>query len=295
VTDPSGDAPSPPPSPPPSDSSDEPRRGFRGQFRSTRAAVLRLVTAHVALARAELSEILDEARRVALLAGAALGLVLFAVILVTVGSSLFIGEWLFGSIGWGIVHVTELTLTGALVCVLVAVDVPKERLLARLVPAILVGVVVAVVAGLSLPNRLWEALGATIVPSLEPVNRPLIVGLGVGAGLGLVLGIVAGVRSSARGSLGATVAGALGWGVGAALGGAIVGACSAITFGSRVGIALGVATALGSWAGLSGLEARRIGADPEAFMRKFYPNRTIETTKETIEWVREQTPLGPKS
>ena len=294
MTDPSGDAPPPPP-PPPSDASGEPRRGFRAQFRSTRAAVLRLVTAHVELARAELSEILDEAKRVAVLAGTALGLVLFAVILVTVGSSLFVGEWLFGSIGWGILHVTELTLTAALVCVLVALDVPKERLLARLAAAILVGAVVGVVAGLSLPNRLWEALGAAIVPSLEPVNRPLVVGLGVGAGLGLVLGMVAGARASAGGTLGAAVAGALGWGVVAALVGAIAGAFSAITFGPRVGIALGVATALGAWAGLSGLEAWRTGIDPEAFMRKFYPTRTIETTKETIEWVRERTPLGPKS
>lgn len=293
MTDPSGDA--PPPPPPPPGAAGEPSRGFRGQFRSTRAALLRLVSAHVALARAELSEILDEAKRVALLAGAALGLALFAVILLTVGSSLFIGEWLFGSIGWGLLHVTELTLTAALVCVLVALDVPKERLLARLVPALLVGVVVAVLAGLSLPNRLWEALGAAVVPGLEPVNRALVVGLAVGAGLGLLLGIVAGLRATADGTPGSTVARALGRGVGAALGGVILGAFSAISFGPQVGIALGLAVAIGAWAGLAGLEASRAEIDAEAFLRKFYPSQTIETTKETIEWVRQQTPLAPKS
>ena len=29
--------------------------------------------------------------------------------------------------------------------------------------------------------------------------------------------------------------------------------------------------------------------------KRFMPNQTIETTKETIEWVREQMPLGRKS
>ena len=46
---------------------------------------------------------------------------------------------------------------------------------------------------------------------------------------------------------------------------------------------------------LLGIAAFRNGIDTEALKNRFYPNVTIETTKETIEWVRAQTPLGPKS
>ena len=33
----------------------------------------------------------------------------------------------------------------------------------------------------------------------------------------------------------------------------------------------------------------------DSLKARFTPSQTIETTKETIEWVREQTPLGRKS
>jgi F0F1-type ATP synthase assembly protein I len=36
-------------------------------------------------------------------------------------------------------------------------------------------------------------------------------------------------------------------------------------------------------------------ADMEALKDRFIPKQTIETTKETVEWVREQMPLGRKS
>ena len=39
----------------------------------------------------------------------------------------------------------------------------------------------------------------------------------------------------------------------------------------------------------------RNGIDKEKLRARFVPDQTIETTKETIEWVREQMPLGRKS
>jgi hypothetical protein len=40
---------------------------------------------------------------------------------------------------------------------------------------------------------------------------------------------------------------------------------------------------------------QREGIDVEALRARFFPDETIATTKETIEWVRERTPLGPTS
>jgi hypothetical protein len=39
----------------------------------------------------------------------------------------------------------------------------------------------------------------------------------------------------------------------------------------------------------------REGIDGDALKARFWPDETITTTKETIEWVRERTPLGPRS
>ena len=44
-----------------------------------------------------------------------------------------------------------------------------------------------------------------------------------------------------------------------------------------------------------GLEVSRRGVDAEALKARFLPRQTMDTTKETIEWVRAQTPLGRKS
>jgi MFS family permease len=253
------------------------------------------VHAHVDLAKAELSDILDRAKRVAALLGFAFALVLLAVLVATVGTSLFMGEWLFGSIGWGVLLVTEFALVGALGAILVAVDVPAPRLQRALLLAVLSGVVVGIVAGAHLPNRLWQALGEAVVPGLDQANRPLLVGLGAGAALGALIGLLAGLRASHGGTTSGMVGSALGMAILGGFAGAAVGAFSSISFGRRVGVALGLVTAIGAWAGLAGYEASRSGIDPEAFMRRFYPSQTIETTKETIEWVRERTPLGPKS
>ncbi|MEO8208473.1 MAG: phage holin family protein [Chloroflexota bacterium] len=64
---------------------------------------------------------------------------------------------------------------------------------------------------------------------------------------------------------------------------------------SRVSTGLGFLILLGAWPTLAGLGVSRAGIDTDALKRRFYPSQTIETTKETIEWVRERTPLGPKS
>lgn len=290
------DPPAPPkerPTSPPGDPG--PRPGFREQFGATKAAVFRLVAAHVALARVELEEILAEVKKVAALIGVAIALVLFAGMLLLIGTSLFLGEWLFGSMGWGVLHDTELSIALAVVCILTALDVPVQRLVRGLVVASLIGLVIAVVGGLLLANRLWEAIGVAVAPALDPATRPLGVGTVVGAVLGAIVGILGGTETGGGRSIGGVIRSAIAWMIVGALGGAVVGALSAITFSWQVAVALGIAVALGLWVVLCVLEVARGGIDFEAWSRKFYPSQTIETTKETIEWVRERTPLGPKS
>ena len=65
--------------------------------------------------------------------------------------------------------------------------------------------------------------------------------------------------------------------------------------GGRVSIGLGLFVLFIAWPILAGLGVARTGIDTDALKSRFYPTQTIETTKETIEWVRERTPLGRKS
>ena len=72
------------------------------QLKATRAAAVRVVRAHVDLAKAEANEIKGEALRALALGGLAAASAIFLVFLLLIGLMLFIGEWLFGSLGWGV-------------------------------------------------------------------------------------------------------------------------------------------------------------------------------------------------
>ena len=63
-----------------------------------------LVVAHIDLAKAEAGAIAGEVGRVIALGALAFILVVFAVFLLVIGLSLFVGEWLLGSMGWGVLH-----------------------------------------------------------------------------------------------------------------------------------------------------------------------------------------------
>ena len=60
--------------------------------------------AHIDLAKAEMSAIGGEIARVAAFVGIAFAVVLLALILAVVGTSLFLADWLLGSMGWGVLH-----------------------------------------------------------------------------------------------------------------------------------------------------------------------------------------------
>lgn len=272
--------------PPPPDP--KPAPGLRDQIGRMRAAVMRLVSAHIALAKAELGDILDEIKSVAALAGVAIGALILAGLLVGVGIFLFLGEWLFGSMGWGILH-GSLLLTGvAIAAVLAALGYGGGRIGLNFGLAALIGIVVGVALGLDLTNRGWSTLGNAMATNVPADIRPLVVAAATLAVLGGLLGLIVGARGG--GIVGATVGVLVG-----AIAGALIGALTAVALGPRVGAAIGVTVALIAWPVLMGMGVARTGIDTDKLKDRFYPKTTIDTTKETIEWVRKRTPLGPTS
>jgi hypothetical protein len=261
--------------------------GIRAQVGATFEAIKRLLRAHVDLAKAEAADIAGNVGRMVGLFAAAFAMALLVGMLFLVGGLLFLGEWLFGSIGWGVLLGTLLLLDIALSCVLLALDVSGKRIGVAFGVAAIVGVVVGVVMALDLTHRGWTALGDSVAASSDPNTRAVLLAMGITAAAFAVLGLLTGLRSGLGGAIGRLLAGAV---LGAILGGITV-----ISIPGTVGAALGVLVGLIAWPVLAGRDVMRSGIDGEAIKKKFMPEATIELTKETIEWVRARTPLAPKS
>ena len=256
--------------------------GLIEQARATVAAGRRLVESHVALTKADLGAIVADAKVVATLGGIALALVLFVALFVPIGLTLFFGEWLFGSMGWGILHGTELSLAVAVILVLVALRVPRGSLVRTFLVAVLVGVLVAIAFGTAWANLAWTRLGDALLPGVDAGVRPLITALAGGAVVVGVLGLVAGWRSGLTGRQGsASIVGL----IAGLVAGAGLGALTAISYSTRVGVAIGIALGLALWPILSATALR--GFDWAALQARFTPTATIDTTQETIEWLQQ--------
>ena len=246
---------------------------------------MRLVRAHRDLAMAELEEILQEVTRVAALAGVAVAALVLLGILFPVGLALFLGEWLFGSIGWGLLHGT-LFLVAVAVSALVGAFVDDRGTVGRaFVAGLLVAIVLGVLLALDLPNQAWTRIGETVELQVDPSIRPLVVGTLVGAGGLGAIGLVMGLRG---GSAGAGLIGGL-------LGGAALGAFSSITFGVRAGAGTGIAAGLIVWPVAAGASLAAAGVDGEKLKARFWPSVSVQAGQETLEWLRAQVPGGPRS
>ncbi len=265
-----------------------PTPGLREQVGATRGAAVRLIGAHVALARAEFAGIAAEIKRFAVAAGIVFGMLFFVGILVPVGSVLFIGDWLFGSLGWGVLHGLELAIAVSVTAVLAALGASARQLSASFGLGLVVAVIMGVVLGLDLANQGWTRLGDNVLSAIEPGVRPLVTAVAMALGAFAILGLLAGLR---MGGIGGGIGGLFG----GALLGVVLGAFTAIHWDSRAGAALGVAIGLGVWPAVLGVFVYRSGIDFEAIKNRLIPNQTIDTTRETIEWMRQQTPLGRKS
>jgi hypothetical protein len=272
---------------PPGGSTEPP--GLRDQIGAVIAAAKRLVAAHIGLAKAEAGEIMGEVGRAAMLGGVAVGLVFVAGLLLPIGLSLWLGEWIFGSIGWGVLLGFLLFVDVALVAALAALGISGGRLGWAFIVALILGIAAGIGLGLDLTNRAWIMAGDALLPTVDVANRPLAIAAASLAVIGGLIGLIGGLRAEggAGGAVGALVAGAVA--------GALLGVLTAIALGPRVGAAFGVLTTLIAWPLLAAVDVSRAGVDTDALKARFYPSQTIETTKETIEWVRQRTPLGPKS
>lgn len=246
------------------------------------------MSAHVALAQAEFAGIAAEITRFALAAGIVFGMLFFVGILVPVGTVLFMGDWLFGSLGWGVLLGLELAIAVSATAVLAALGASGRQLSASFGLGLVLAVIVGVVLGLDLANQAWARLGDNVFGAIEPSVRPLVTAVAMALGAFAIVGLLAGLRM-----------GGIGGGIGGLFGGAflgvVVGAFSAIHWDSRVGAAVGVSIGLGVWPAVLGVFVYRSGIDFDASKNRMIPNQTIDATRETIEWMRQQMPHGRKS
>ena len=284
--------PEPPPAAPGSGPSAPPTPeapGLGAQIGATRDSAKRLIGAHVELAKSEFGDIADAAKRAAALVGIAIAAGIVAALIVTVGLPLFLGEALFGSMGWGILLGVMLLAAVALAAVVAALRPGIQASIGGpFLAGVLVAVVVGIVLGLNITNRGWTALADTLVPAMDAAYRPLVVAVVAMAVIGAVIGLIGG--ASAGGGSGAV--GGLAAGVFA---GALLGLITAFAPGRRVGAAVGVEAGLLTWIAVMGAGVARGGFDTNALKDRFWPARTIEATKETIEWARERMPLSRRS
>jgi len=248
---------------------------LREQVGSVVRAGRRLVTAHVELARAEVGAIAADALGVAARVAVAVAALLYMAMLLAIAVPLFLGDWLFGSLGWGILHAVLLAIAVAVLMVLGALRVSGRGLGSAFLAAALLGLAVAVALGLSLPNAGYGTLGATILPGVDPGVRPLVVGAVLGAVVLGIVGLLVGARSGGGGAVGGLVLGALV--------GLLLGAFTAISFDRRAGVATGIAVGLAAWPALSALALR--GYEWSALRARFTPQASIDAAMETKAFV----------
>lgn len=287
---PSGSPPGPPPpgAPPSGPAGGPPPRsrppkppGLREQASRTFEAGRSLVDAHVVLAKAELAAIAADLKLVAAQVGIAIALLVYIALLVPVGTALFLGEWLFGSLGWGILHGALFSVAAAVALVLGALRISRTYLVGTLFLAILVGIAVGTVFGLAWPNAAYASVGESLAPDVDAAYRPLLVGIALWGAVMALLGIIGGARAGGAG-------GAIGGFIGGAIVGALFGAFTAISFSLQVGIAIGVTVTLITWPILAALALR--GYDWEDLKRRFTPQASIDAAMETKAFVEARMP-----
>ena len=264
---------------------DSKRPGLREQLRRTRAAAMALASAHMELLKAELAVIGAEIKGIVALVGGIVALLLFTLSLLAIGGALFFGEWLFGSIGWGVLHGLLLSIGGIVAMALLILDVPRILVTRSLLWALVIGALVSVGLGLNLARdaseRVADYVMANVIANLDRAWAPVVVAaVAVGVVLGIV-GVVVGARNGGRRAVGGLF---LGFVVGALIGAFLGG----VTFEGRVGVALGVVVGAVAWPALMGVGAARAGVDPAARFGRLWPRETYETALGTKAWLEQE-------
>ena len=255
--------------------------GFFDSVRRLRVGGQKLADAHIELLRAELAV---AGRELGIAIGMALAIVVLAVVaalLLVIGTSLFLGEWLFGSIAWGVLH-------GVLFFIALIVPLALDLAGGRR-DAFVRGLAAAIVVTLAL----WALFASNVLrdsavnagrsleasSGIEPALLPTLVGL-VAGGLVLgLLGLIVGLRQGR--ALRLLI---VGLAVGAAIG-AILGS---VTFDTKGALAVALTIGLATWSGVTALVAVRTGFDPEARYEDMVPRESIAMAEETKAFLMRQ-------
>ena len=91
-------------------------------------------------------------------------LLLLVVILAVLGTSLFFGEWLFGSLGWGVLHGVLFFVALALTAVMVALAFNPIRLFLWFLLAFVIGILASLIFGFDILNQAYSAIGNALLP-----------------------------------------------------------------------------------------------------------------------------------
>jgi MFS family permease len=237
-----------------------------------------LISAHIALLRAELGDILRDVMGIVALGAAALVVALLVAITLYVGGFLFLGEWLFGSMGWGLAHGVFLGVAIIVILGMAILGAPAGRSVLALVLSVLVVIGLAVLMG---SNATYDLSGQVAAQLAAPFDNPAIVAALTGA---MLVGIVLAILPWRLAGPGAAVVGlGIGLIVGAILG-LLVGGVEwawppavgfAITIGLIVWPMLHVAFV---WPAI----------DVEARFGRLQPKQSIEAFEQTREWLEER-------
>jgi hypothetical protein len=286
TTDPARDPGAPAPNAAPSAGEPPPAPGVREQFGRVRDAATALARAHLALLKAELGDIVGQLKVISALAGVILAVALFAAQLVAIGGTLFMGEWLFGSIGWGVLHGVLVSVALIVVAAMVLVEAPGRVIVRPLAVALIVGIAVSVALGANLVRRGAEQAGTQLragpFPQLDPGWAPTVVGIVVAAVVVGLLGLIALGRVGGFGGgfagliLGGVVGAFIGWG------------WAGLTFSWHGAVAIGLAVGLLAWIVLMPVWLLRAHVDPTARFRRLWPKESYETAIETKEWLESE-------
>jgi hypothetical protein len=242
---------------------------------------MRVLDAHLALLRAELAVVGRELAIIVGLGVAALVLALLILVLLYVGTFLFLGEWLFGSMGWGILHGT--LLTGAIIAG-IGLNL-AGGCMGAYGRGFLIGLVVAVLVGLLFASNVLRSgavAGAEAIESSVPLHPnllPTLVGLVVGAVVVGLIGLAAAWRTPYR--LQAFIAGLV---IGA-LFGAILGSA---VFDNPGAAAIAVTIGLLVWIIATFALAARRGFDTEARYARLVPRESIDAFERTRTFLTQQ-------
>lgn len=194
-----------------------------------------------------------------------------------VGGFLFLGEWLFGSMGWGLAHGVLLPLALIVVVAMLMLGASRGPVIASLVVAVLVAIVLAVVLALNVIHNTATYFGQQLA---APLNSPEAVGAIAGA---VIVGLILLLALWRVGGAGAGGAGL----VGGAVVGALLGFMLASPWTAPPAAGFAITVGLVTWPVVLLLLAGP-SLDPAERFGRLKPSTTIETANETKAWLENE-------